>query len=351
MRFFLYFVLLLMMSSCANNNYVRLSPIYEKDTLNDIPDYSNLRYWAAHPNKKDPSDSLPKVLAKQYKPSDKVDVFFIHPTTYLDNNKPYGWNASLKDIKTNISTDYTTILNQASIFNIAGRVFAPRYRQAHIKSYSPISHADTLEALAAFDLAYQDVKSAFEFYLKNENNGRPIIIASHSQGSTHAIRLLKEFFDDKPLAKKLIAAYVVGMAINPANYTQLKACTTPTSLGCICAWRTFKEGYTPDWIMKEKYVSIVTNPLSWSENITQVDRKENKGSVLYNYKVVTPKVAGAINYNGILWTKKPKFFGNFLYNTATYHIADYNLFYISVRNNVLERVNTYLSIGENYSNK
>jgi len=141
------------------------------------------------------------------------------------------------------------------------------------------------------------------------------------------------------------------MAINPANYTQLKPCATPTSLGCICAWRTYKEGYTPEWIQKENYVSIVTNPLSWSATNTKLDRKENKGSVLYNFKTITPKVAGAINHNGILWVKKPKFFGNIFYNTPNYHIADYNLFYLNVRNNVAERVNTYLSIGENFSNK
>ena len=351
MRFLIYLMILLFVSSCTPNNFVKFSPIYQQEEYKENPDYSNLIYWAAHPNKKDPSDSLPLVLAKQYQPSDKVDVFFIHPTTYLDTNKPYGWNASFKDIQTNIKTDYSTILNQASIFNIAGRVFAPRYRQAHIKSYSPVGHEDTLKAIAAFELAYQDVKLAFEYYLKNENKGRPIIIASHSQGSTHAIRLLKEFFDNQPLAKKLVAAYVVGMAINPANYTQLKPCATPTSLGCICAWRTYKEGYVPEWIQKENYFSIVTNPLSWYEQITQVDRKENKGSVLYNFKTITPKVAGAINHNGVLWTKKPKFLGSFLYNTPNYHFADYNLFYLSVRNNVAERVNTYLSIGENYSNK
>lgn len=351
MRFPLFFILLLLLSSCVQNNYVKFSPVYEKEAYNDIPAYSNLIYWAAHPNKKDPSDSLPVSLAKQYQANDKVDVFFLHPTTYLDSAKPYGWNASLKDIKTNIQTDYTAILNQASVFNIAGRVFAPRYRQAHIKSYSPVDHADTVKAIAAFELAYQDIKSAFDYYMKNENKGRPIIIASHSQGSTHAMRLLKEYFDNKPLAKKLIAAYVVGMAINPADYVQLKPCATPSSLGCICAWRTYKEGYIPEWINQEKYVSIVTNPLSWSEKITQVDRIQNKGSVLYNFKDITPKVAGAYNHGGVLWTKKPKFFGNFLYNTPNYHFADYNLFYLSIRNNVAERVNTYLSIGENYSNK
>jgi hypothetical protein len=349
MRFLAVILVSLLIIGCAQNNYTTYKSQYEQMTFNDAPDYSNLDSWAAHPQKKDPSDSLPNALAKNFHPIYKVDVFFIHPTTYLDTAKPYGWNASLKDVKTNISTDFGTILNQASVFNEVGLVYAPRYRQAHIGSYSPIGHADTVKALAAFELAYQDVKAAFDYYLAHYNNGKPIVIASHSQGSTHAKRLLKEYFDDKPLGKKLVAAYVVGMAINPADYTQLKPCSTPHSIGCICAWRTYKEGYVPAFVEKENYTSIVTNPLSWSDQVTQVDRKNNKGSVLYNFKNITPKVAGAINHNGILWTPKPQFFGNFLYNTPNYHIADYNLYYLSVRQNVAERVQTYLSKGEHYS--
>ena len=106
MRFPIYFILLLLLSSCAQNNYVKYAPIYEKEAYNDQPNYSDLIYWAAHPNKKDPSDSLPIVLAKQYQPNDKVDVFFLHPTTYLDTTKPYGWNGSFKDIKTNIQKGF-----------------------------------------------------------------------------------------------------------------------------------------------------------------------------------------------------------------------------------------------------
>jgi len=277
---------------------MKLQPQYEQEQIGLVPDYSQLVYWAAHPAKKDPSDSLPKPIQKDYQPSDKVDIFFVHPTSYLDSSKPSGWSASLKDARLNLYTDYTSILNQASIFNQAGKIYAPRYRQAHIKSYSPINYADTLKALAAFELAYQDVKAAFEYYLAHYNNGRPIMIASHSQGSTHAKRLLKEFFDDKQLAKKLVAAYI-------------------------------------------KFNSIVTNPLSWNKNDTIVDRKLNKGSVLYQFNKITPKVADAINHEGILWSKKPHFLGSFLFRTSNYHIADYNFYYLSVRQNAVDRVNNY----------
>ncbi len=343
MRNYLVLICCVLFASCAQNNYTKMSPIYEKEALSEVPDYSQLAYWAAHPDKKDPSDSVPAALQNQYQPTKKVDVFFVYPTSYLDPAMPYGWNASLKDLKTNIYTDYSSILYQASVFNEVGAIYAPRYRQAHIKSYSPVNHEDTVKAIAAFELAYQDVKKAFEYYLEHYNHGNPIIIASHSQGSTHTIRILKEYFDGKPLAKKLVAAYVVGMALNPATYTQLKACEKPNQTGCILAWRTFMEGYQAPFVDKEKFKSIVTNPLSWSATDTQVDRKMNEGTILYNFNKLIPSVAGAINHEGVLWTPKPHFMGSFLIKTKNYHIADFNFYYKSIRDNAATRVNAYFT--------
>jgi Protein of unknown function (DUF3089) len=349
MRFFLPFIALLFLSSCSTSNYAKLEPVYAQQKYQEVPDYSNLQYWAAHPDKKDPSDSVPAPLKASYHPSSNVDVFFVHPTTYLDTTRPFGWSASFNDYKTNLKTDYYVILNQASIFNEVGRIFAPRYRQAHIKSYTPNNKVDTGYALAAFELAYQDVKKSFEYYMEHYNNGRPIIIASHSQGSTHAIRLLKEFFDGKPLSKKLVVAYLVGMPVDPAIYTSLKACETPTATGCICSWRTFHEGYVTEFVEKEKFTAIVTNPLSWTSTITNVDRFQNTGSVLYNFNKITPNVVGAKNNKGVLWTEKPHFLGSFLYKTENYHIVDYNFYYMSVRKNVAERVNSFLTTGNSYT--
>jgi len=231
MRNLFFVAVLLIASGCGKSNYNTYQPIYATINWEEQPDYSQLKNWAAHPQKIDPSDSVPESIIKQYKPKQLADVFFVHPTTYLDPAMPNGWSASLKDIALNIKTDYSTILSQASIFNEVGLIYAPRYRQAHIKSYYPINTIDTINALAAFELAYQDVKRAFEFYMVNHNQGKPIIIAAHSQGSTHAKRLLKEFFDGKALTKQLVTAYIVGMAVDPQEFTNLKACSTPTETG------------------------------------------------------------------------------------------------------------------------
>ena len=172
----------------------------------------------------------------------------------------------------NKKVDESTILNQASIFNGAGRIYAPRYRQAHYFAFvTPFKE----DKEAALNLAYNDVKKAFEYYLAHYNQKRPLIIASHSQGTVHATRLMKEYFDGKPLGKQLVAAYVVGMALNPASFSNLKACSKPTETGCVCAWRTFEKGYVPPFVEKEKFNSIVTNPLSWSDDKPVVERKAN----------------------------------------------------------------------------
>src|SRR5687768_15322433 len=47
------------------------------------PDYSNIRSWASHPSIHDMGDSIPKPLRKEYSYDSTVDVFFIHPTTYM----------------------------------------------------------------------------------------------------------------------------------------------------------------------------------------------------------------------------------------------------------------------------
>lgn len=333
-------LLILFLTGCSNGYHKYISH-YQLPSERLLPDYQQLDDWAAHPYKLDPSDSIPKPLRKKFQADSSVDVFFIHPTTYTDAARPYGWNAPIFNAELAAKTDYSTILFQASIFNEVGRIFAPRYRQANLSAYFPVTAIDTTEALQAFDLAYADVKAAFTIYLQQYNQGRPIIIATHSQGTTHGKRLVKEFFDGKPLQQQLIAAYLVGIPVEPDLFSQIKPCDSATQTGCILSWRTYKEGYKPDYVLKENYKAIVTNPLTWSSNITSANRKLNKGGVVTNFNSIVKKVAAANNADGVLWTHKPRFFGNIFFTTKNYHVGDFNLYYMSVRENVKQRVEAF----------
>ena len=330
--------MLLFFSSCSDKYRQYLSN-YQFKSENKKPDYSSLDYWAAHPLKWDPSDSIPKPFRKEKRDS-LVDVFFLHPTVYTDELNSGSLNADIDDAYLNAKTDDSTILYQASVFNQHARVYAPRFREAHYSAYFP---KDTLAAIAAFDLAYEDVKAAFEYYLKTYNNGRPIIIASHSQGTTHALRLLKDYFENKPLQKQLVVAYVVGMPI-PANYfSALKMCNDPLETGCLCGWRTFRNGYKPPYVEAEKEFSLVTNPLTWKTNNEYVPKKMNKGSVLYKFNKVYKHTTDARVYEGVIWVKRPKFPGSFLYSTKNYHVGDINLYYSNMKENTGQRIKSYFS--------
>lgn len=341
--------LTLLTIGCSPKTYHHLRT-YQYKSETGVPNYQQLDYWAAHPAKWDPSDSLPNRLMKERTKKGKiggnnsmtketlVDVFFLHPTSLTDFDDPRT-TAPVDDAKIQAKTDYSSILYQASVFNEDARVFAPRYRQAHLRTFYI---TDTVVAQKIFDTAYQDIKAAFEHYLQQENNNRPFIIAAHSQGTRHAAQLMKEYIDGKPLQNKLIAAYIIGLPVPKTLFTTIPVCSDPNQTGCVVSWRTYQRGTTRDPILDNETIpAIVVNPLSWDTTSTRISRKENKGSVLKNFKRLKAKVTDAEIHNNILWSIKPRFFGNFLLKTNNYHIGDINLFYLSIRENVKQRIAAY----------
>jgi hypothetical protein len=329
-------VLLLLLISACSDKYLAYKSRYPFKSPDGRPDFSQLDYWAAHPWKWDPSDSVAKELRKESRDS-LADVFFLHPTTFTKKKDSVFSNASIDDAYINAKTDYSTILYQASVFNQHCRVFAPRYRQAHIQNFYI---ADTIKSKAAFELAYADIKAAFEYYLEHYNNGRPIIIAGHSQGAFLSERLLKEYFENKPLSKQLVAAYIIGWPVTGSYFTTLKVCTDPAQTNCVCSWRTFRNGYRPPWLKNEKDTVWVTNPLSWTTEPVFVSRRENKGA-LVKFKRIYRKSTDAQIKDGVLYTKKPRFPWSFLYRSKNYHVGDINLYYINIRENVYTRIKSF----------
>lgn len=300
-------------------------------------DYSSLLNWAAHPSKEDESDKTPegKIVESE---TMLADVFYIHPTTYTGRNKGQDkWNAPISEQKLNNKTDETAIRFQASAFNQAGRVFAPRYRQAHLHAYFT---KDKVSAKKAFELAYSDIKAAFEFYLKFENNGRPIILASHSQGTNHAERLIKEFFEGKPLKIKLVAAYLLGMPIKKDNFKDIFPCKDSNDIGCFVSWRTFKKGHKLPLEISSDSV-LVTNPLSWTNDETYMSKSQNMGTLLFDFNKIYPGLVDAKVNKDILWANKPKFKGSLFLITKNYHPADINFYYFNIRKNAAHRVKMY----------
>lgn len=328
-------IVIIAVQGCAKKYQVFVQNYQLKET-SVTPRYNNLNYWAAHPWKKDPSDSLPKQLQAE-KNDSLVDVFFLHPTTYTVSRS--GWNADINDGYINAKTDYSSILYQASVFNQHCRVFAPRYRQGHLSAF----FLNNDETRSAFDTAYADIKRAFEFYLEHYNNNRPIIIAGHSQGAMMAERLLKEFFDRKPLLQKLVAAYIVGWPIPQNFFEEIPVCKDSLQTNCLCGWRTLKKNYIPGYIKRESTTSLVTNPLSWTTSDERIKASKNNGSILRDFNKIVLHTTDAKIHNGVLWVHKPKFPGAVFYRSKNYHIGDINLFYMNMRENIEQRIYSYVN--------
>lgn len=303
------------------------------------PDYSDLFYWAAHPRKEDTSDKIPAFLKEEVR-DQRADVFFIHPTSYFGEKKGDAWTADLRDTVVNNNTDNLAILLQSSVFNGSCRLFAPRYRQGNMEAFYVFN---TPEAKAAFEFAYQDVRKAFQYFLKHENKKRPIIIASHSQGTLHAIRLLQEFFDGKPLQKRLVCAYIVGYQIKKDAFKQLPVGERANQTGCFVGWRTYAKGEIPKGAVAENGNSVCVNPLTWSTDENWASADLHQG-ILYNFKDIVPHTvsAGIEPTTKILWIDTQVTLEERKGKMTNYHRWDYNLFWMNIRQNVKERVEAFL---------
>ncbi|MEM1359951.1 MAG: DUF3089 domain-containing protein [Bacteroidota bacterium] len=334
--------LLLLLAACST---VPKTAIGEDFPVPSPPDYAEQKHWAALPTKNDQADRTPGPELTDRQATAAADVFYLHPTMYSGTrNGNDKWNADLADAKLNEKVDETAVLNQASIFNAAGRVYAPRYRQAHIKVFYPQGRSVSQQAL---DTAYADVLAAFDYYLAHFNEDRPIIIASHSQGTTHAKRLLADRFDGKTLREQLVAAYLIGMPVSANAYQTIPVCAEPDQVGCFVSWRTYREDFVPKSTYRDTVPNIaVVNPLSWTTDEERAPANLNQGAVLYNYdKGPLPELVWAEIRGAGLFTNKPKFFGDILFTTKNYHVGDYNLFWVNIRENAVTRAANFKRIS------
>ncbi|SFQ20496.1 DUF3089 domain-containing protein [Hymenobacter arizonensis] len=304
------------------------------------PNYALDSCWAALPTRRDSADAVPRNSGlRDEQATAEADVFFVHPTTFY---RPAAWNADLGIIKLNRFTDRSTIRHQATAFNAAGRIYAPRYRQATLYSFFD---EQTPNGQAALDLAYSDVKAAFQYYLAHHNQGRPIIIAGHSQGTHHATRLLHEFFEnDSKLRRQLVAAYLIGYKVKPDEYQTLRPCPDSLATGCFVSYNAVATGNS--FAPFRTFAS--TNPLTWSLDTLLAPATLNRGGVSQDFKRIDPQVTDAQVHQGLLWVTPPKPGGypRFLLPGRpelrhSFHIADYGLFYMNIRQNAKARVRAW----------
>lgn len=320
------------------------------------PDYAQMSAWAAYPGHVSHADDTPAGVSEKLKLG--VDVFFVHPTTYL---MPRMTNAAFDaggGVRSRI--DAIVMKLQASAFNGCCDIYAPRYRQASIRA---ITH-HSKEAYAVTDLAYSDVARAFDAFLVASKN-RPFIIASHSQGSIHALRLLQQRIAGTPLQQRMVAAYVVGAAL-PLEIAQsgLPICDAPTATGCVLTWNSVDSGSEDARRLNDSVIwlrgsyqpiagrpIVCVNPLDWRMG-SQAPAENNLGAIHRDgpddmLSPPIPRLTAASCKNGLLGVDiakdQRKHFRDVLTLAGSYHDFDYSLFYMNIRANAIERSRAWLA--------
>lgn len=325
------FLLVLMSFFGCKSTYKNQNAFINK--VPQAPDYNLSSSWALLPSAY--TEEF-KSFASEELDSLQADVFYVYPTMNSDE-KDLRWNVSITDLEQNKKVLDKAILMQASAFAIAGKVYVPFYRQAHYRSFKMYDKGGK----RALELAYEDVKRAFEIYLEKYNNGRPIILASHSQGTSHTTRLLVDFFDGKKLQEKLIAAYIPGIPILPNQFKTIKPMISPEEIGGFVSWNTFKKGHYPKNVKNWYNGAVTTNPITWDHN-KFTTLSQHRGFLFTNQKIYEKALTIEIT-DGLVWSSNPKFPKRLLMSfIKNYHAGDINLFWQDIRENSVLRVKEYL---------
>lgn len=315
--------------------------------------YADPKMWVARPDitQNNPAlwtpagVTLPATLPK-------AAIFFIHPTSYITTFGDAHWNAALGEKEAD-ATARRFVMSQASAFNAAGTVWAPRYRQANYGAFLTDKPAGD-KALAA---AYRDVAQAFAAFLAANPTG-PLMLAGHSQGSRHLMQLLREEVAGKPVADRVAAVYAVGWPVSveadlPA--LGLPACARAAQSHCIVSWQSYAEPADPSAVVesferKTGYTGkprkgthmLCTNPITGAFN-GAAPASANKGTLDAREQGQPPKLLTGIvparcDTSGVLMIGEPVDMGPFTLPGNNYHVYDYSLFWGNVRADAQQRL-------------
>ena len=315
--------------------------------------YADGKLWIARPGMAaSPASWLPEGVKRDGAP--RASVFFIHPTSYL---KASHWNAPLDDEESQWRAKLF-VQSQASVFNGVAEVWAPRYRQAAFGAFL----TTRAEAQKALDFAYRDVAAAFDQFLREAPKDRPIILAGHSQGSLHLMRLLADRIAGRPEAKRIAAAYVIGWPVSiPADLPALglPACEKREQSGCVVSWQSFAEPADPEMItdVYDKSAGptgiaragspmLCTNPLTGARG-GEAPASANPGTLVPNAELTegrlqTPGVPARCDVRGFLLIGEdaPEL-GPYVLPGNNYHVYDYALFWSALRADAAARVDAW----------
>lgn len=291
------------------------------------PDYAKDISWASKP----------------VSPDKPVDVFYVYPTIY-----PGACPKNMDVFNKELRSDVQGLLKaQAGVYSSSANLFAPYYRQV---SFTCLNPEEDMLINQYFRIGADDIHRAFNYYMTYLNQGRPFILAAHSQGSVVMLDLLRSRFHDPNLQKQLVAAYVIGYSVTQEDlkkYPWIKPAQKADDTGVVISWNTQAPGATGSPVLRPGAICI--NPLSWTTDETPADKSLNRGAVFFDdfkgtVKREVPQYTGAHVDKTVcaLVTTPPEDLKIGHFPKGVLHKYDYALWYRNLEHNVQTRINAYL---------
>ncbi len=279
-------------------------------------------------------------------PAKDVDVFYVYPTVFTGPEMIADINS--EEYRAGARFMYE---GQATAFETVGNMYAPYYRQSSLA----IMEKSVAEKEAVFHKEpLTDLYAAFEYYINNYNNGRPFILAAHSQGSNLLMYFLKEYLVQRPdIYNRMVAAYLVGYDITQTYLDQnptIKFADTSYDTKVIISYNTEAVNIDgPNPVMADG-IGIAINPLSWTRKTTLADSSLNLGTYIERaskdgYDVKSGFADAQINSRGTIScsTINPDDYYNAggSFPKGVLHGQDFQFYYFNLRANAQMRVDAY----------
>ena len=273
-----------------------------------------------------------------------VDLFFLIPTSWTSTDADGLYceidNASLREKAPAV------VSGAATAFANSCNLYAPYYRQLNLAFLENLKGEKLYEAIG--DKPYGDALSAFKYYLEHYNNGRPFILASHSQGTQVATVMLRKFFHDNPdIQKRMVAAYLIGYTINrqdTVTYKNMHEARSATDLGTIICWNVETAEATGESPVATGN-GMCINPINWRTDDTYAPASESKGSYLKENGTYIRKEHFAdarINTSRgtVIISTVPSTYldGRPVFPLGCLHNLDYPLYYYDIAQNAADRI-------------
>ncbi|MEO8677689.1 MAG: DUF3089 domain-containing protein [Vicinamibacterales bacterium] len=248
-------------------------------------DYGDGKSWLCRPGRKGDAcdvDMTATVVAangtltrETWAPDPKapIDCFYVYPTVSTD---PGDHSDMTPD-----AAETNVVMQQFARFAAKCRVFAPSYRQLTLAGLRKSLAGPRLEL--DHGVGYDDVRDAWNSYLKNDNQGRGVVLIGHSQGSFVLIRLIHDEVDGKPIQKQLVSAILLGTTVSVekgkdvgGSFNTVPICRKPAQAGCVVTYASFRSTIPPPANTRfgktdqPGLVTACTNPVTLGEGSSEL---------------------------------------------------------------------------------